>query len=82
MAVKRSRSSSRKTSKKMCPSCGTKKRSVKKSSKKLSGGGKKLNSYFKKMLAAKKANKPSFNYKGKKYVGTKHELLGMVYKSV
>ena len=35
MAVKRSRSSSRKTSKKMCPSCGTKKRSAKKSSKKL-----------------------------------------------
>ena len=54
MAVKRSRSSSRKTSKKMCPSCGTKKRSAKKSSKKLSGGGKKLNSYFKKCLPLKK----------------------------
>lgn len=40
----------------------------------------KVNEYFKMMLAAKKANKPSFVYKGHTYKGTKHPRLGMVYK--
>ena len=48
----------------------------------MSGGrSKKLNSYFKKMLAAKKTKARSFNYKGKKYVGKQHPKLGMVYSS-
>ena len=52
------------------------------SSRKMSGGrSKKLNSYFKKMLAAKKTKARSFNYKGKKYVGKQHPKLGMVYSS-
>ena len=52
--------------------------------KKNSSKGKKrtLKLYFKTMLSAKKQNKPSFTYKGKKYVGKKHKLLGMIYKSV
>ena len=40
----------------------------------------KVNEYFKMMLEAKKAGKPSFIYKGNTYKGTKHEKLGMVYK--
>jgi hypothetical protein len=40
----------------------------------------KMNEYFKMMLAAKKAGKPSFVYKGHTYKGTKHPRLGMVYK--
>jgi len=40
----------------------------------------KMNEYFKMMLAAKKAGKPSFVYKGHIYKGTKHPRLGMVYK--
>ena len=39
-----------------------------------------LNEFFKKMLEAKKAEKESFEYKGKTYVGKKHDKLGMVYK--
>ena len=40
----------------------------------------KINEYFKMMLAAKKAGKPSFVYKGHTYKGTKHPRLGMIYK--
>ena len=40
-----------------------------------------LNAYFKLMLAAKKAKKPSFEYNGKTYVGKPHPRLGMIYKS-
>lgn len=40
----------------------------------------KVNEYFKMMLEAKKAGKPSFVYKGNTYKGTKHERLGMIYK--
>ncbi len=40
----------------------------------------KINEYFKMMLAAKKAGKGSFVYKGHTYKGTKHPRLGMVYK--
>ena len=40
----------------------------------------KVNEYYKMMLEAKKANKPSFVYKGHTYKGTKHPRLGMVYK--
>ena len=39
-----------------------------------------LNAYFKKMLAAKKANKPSFEYNGSTYVGEIHERLGLIYR--
>ena len=81
MAGRRSRSVSRKRSKSMCRTCGNKKRNNKRSSKKMSCGGKKVNAFFKKMLSAKKAKKASFNYNGKKYVGKTHPLLGMIYKS-
>jgi|UniRef100_A0A6C0ENW8 hypothetical protein len=40
----------------------------------------KINEYFKMMLDAKKAGKPSFVYKGHTYKGTKHPRLGMIYK--
>jgi hypothetical protein len=40
----------------------------------------KVNEYFKMMLEAKKAGKPSFVYKGNTYKGTKHKRLGMIYK--
>ena len=33
-----------------------------------------MNDYFKLMLAAKKANKPSFTYKGPKYVRKLHSI--------
>ena len=39
-----------------------------------------LNEFFKLMLAAKKKELGSFQYKGKKYVGRKHPRLGMVYR--
>ena len=48
--------------------------------KKSKKGKRPLNQYFKLMLEAKKAGKDSFEYKGKTYVGKKHETLGMVYK--
>ena len=49
--------------------------------KKQSNGGKRsLNKYFKVMLDAKKKKLSSFMYNGKKYVGKKHNLLGMIYK--
>ena len=47
----------------------------------MSGGGKKLNSYFKLMLKAKKGNKASFKYNGKTYKGKYHPKLGMIYSS-
>tara|TARA_Y100000389_G_scaffold184320_1_gene202659 strand:- start:444 stop:824 length:381 start_codon:yes stop_codon:yes gene_type:complete len=40
----------------------------------------KLNPFFKLMLAAKKTGAPSFKYKGKTYKGKKHHRLGMIYK--
>jgi len=43
-------------------------------------GGRKLNNYFKIMLAAKKSKKKSFKYKGNTYNGKQHALLGMIYK--
>tara|TARA_B100001123_G_C14495837_1_gene704259 strand:- start:138 stop:461 length:324 start_codon:yes stop_codon:yes gene_type:complete len=43
-------------------------------------GKRPLNDYFKAMLKAKRSNRKSFTYKGNKYVGHKHELLGMIYK--
>lgn len=45
--------------------------------------GKKLNEFFKLMIAAKKSNAPSFKYKGKTYkrkVGTKKNKTMVVYK--
>ena len=74
----RSRSSTRKvrSNKKRSSS-----RNSRNSRRKMSGGGKKVNAFFKKMLSAKKAKKQSFNYNGKKYVGKTHPLLGMIYKS-
>ena len=39
-----------------------------------------LNKYFKAMLSAKSNNLSSFNYNGKKYVGSKHKHLGMIYR--
>ncbi len=47
--------------------------------------GKKLNEFFKLMIAAKKSNAPSFKYKGKTYkrkVGTKKNKTMVVYKKV
>ena len=43
-------------------------------------GKRPLNDYFKTMLKAKKNKSKSFTYKGKKYVGSEHPLLGMIYK--
>ena len=43
-------------------------------------GKRKLNPFFKLMLAAKKAGKSSFKYLGKTYKGRKHPRLGMIYK--
>lgn len=40
----------------------------------------KINMFFKLMLAAKKKNAASFKYKGKTYKGKKHPRLGMIYK--
>ena len=44
------------------------------------GGKTKMNAYFTAMLAAKKSGAASFEYKGNKYVGKKHDKLGMIYK--
>ena len=49
------------------------------------GRKRKMNAFFKQMLAAKKAGKASFIYTKKggkptKYVGKKHARLGMIYK--
>lgn len=69
------RSSSKKC--KPCPPC-PKKSSRKK--RKSTGKKRPLNAYFKLMLAAKKAGKDSFVYKGSTYRGKKHHRLGMIYK--
>ena len=56
-------------------------RSSRKSAKRKSRRSKKpLNAYFKKMLAAKKAGKLSFEYNGNTYVGRRHENLGLIYR--
>ncbi len=56
---------------------GRKKRRTKKKRK---GKKRKLNPFFKLMLAAKKAGKASFKYGSKLYKGKKHPRLGMIYK--
>jgi hypothetical protein len=45
------------------------------------GKTRKINQYFRLMLDAKKHKKPFFHYKGKKYVGSAHPRLGMIYRS-
>ena len=50
-----------------------------KTAKKQKGGKRKLNAFFKAMLAAKKSKAKSFKYKGKTYKGRKHHRLGMIY---
>ena len=63
---------------------GKRKRKSMKGSKKKKGKKKtrkrKLNPFFKLMLAAKKKGAPSFVYKGKTYKGKKHPRLGMIYR--
>jgi hypothetical protein len=83
MAPRRSRSVARRSSSKTRKVGGSKKRSSspRKSSRKMSGGSRKLNSYFKLMLKAKKGSKSSFKYNGKTYVGKSHPRLGMIYRS-
>ena len=49
------------------------------------GGKRKMNAFFKQMLAAKRAGKTEFTYtkkggKSQRYVGRKHARLGMVYR--
>jgi hypothetical protein len=56
------------------------KRSRKRSITKKKGTKRKLNAYFKQMLQAKRSKAASFVYKGKKYVGTAHKRLGMIYR--
>jgi len=52
-----------------------------KTTKKQTGGkSRPLNLYFQTMLKAKKSGDQSFMYKGNKYIGRKHDKLGMVYK--
>mmetsp|Transcript_11238 Transcript_11238/g.27473 ORF Transcript_11238/g.27473 Transcript_11238/m.27473 type:complete len:106 (+) Transcript_11238:157-474(+) len=43
-------------------------------------GSMKVNEFFKLMLAAKAAKKPSFVYKGTTYVGKPHPTLKLLYK--
>ena len=52
----------------------------KRKSRKQKGGKRKLNAFFKAMLAAKKSKAASFKYNGKTYVGKPHKRLGMIYK--
>ena len=52
----------------------------KRKSRKQKGGKRKLNAFFKAMLAAKKSKAASFQYNGKTYVGKPHKRLGMIYK--
>ena len=58
----------------------TKGRKAKRKTKKKRGKKRKLNPYFKLMLAAKKKGADSFKYKGRTYKGKKHPRLGMIYK--
>jgi len=55
-------------------------RRKRKTKKKRKGKKRKLNPFFKLMLAAKKAGKASFKYGTKLYKGKKHPRLGMIYK--
>ena len=55
-------------------------RKKRKTKKKRKGKKRKLNPFFKLMLAAKKAGKASFKYGTKLYKGKKHPRLGMIYK--
>jgi hypothetical protein len=71
---RRKRRKSRKKSKKKSKNKSARKTKKKKRRKK------KLNKYFALMLAAKKKGLKSFKYKGKTYVGRKHNRLGMIYK--
>jgi hypothetical protein len=69
----------RKSSKAVRKSRVRKSRKVsRKSGKKRKSGKRKLNAYFKAMLAAKKSNAPDFSYNGKKYV-QKAGKNGMVF---
>jgi hypothetical protein len=43
-------------------------------------GKRPLNKYFKLMLSAKRAGKPSFVYNNHTYKGTKDKRFGMIYK--
>ena len=74
----RSKRRSSKKKCKPCPPCPKKKSSRKK--RKSTGKKRPLNAYFKLMLAAKKAGKDSFVYKGSTYRGKKHHRLGMIYR--
>lgn len=69
----------RKNPKKVLKRSGKSKKSCK-GGKKMGCKKKPLNPFFKMMLSAKKNNKPFFMYKNKKYVGRKHDKLGMIYK--
>jgi len=60
--------------------CGGARRKKRKTKKKRTGKKRKLNPFFKLMLAAKKAGKASFKYGSKLYKGKKHPRLGMIYK--
>ncbi len=55
-------------------------RKKRRTKKKRKGKKRKLNPFFKLMLAAKKAGKASFKYGTKLYKGKKHPRLGMIYK--
>ena len=44
------------------------------------GHKKKMNAYFKMMLAAKRKGLRQFTYKGKTYIGHEHPNLGLIYK--
>ena len=61
------------------PQAGGKRKRKGKTAKKQKGGKRKLNAFFKAMLAAKKSKAKSFKYKGKTYKGRKHHRLGMIY---
>ena len=75
MSLKKNPRKVSKRSGKTKKSCKGRKKSGKKGCKK-----RPLNPYFKMMIAAKKNNKPFFIYKNTKYVGRKHDRLGMIYK--
>lgn len=75
------RRSKRRSSKKKCKPCPPcPKRKSRKSKRKSSGKKRKMNKFFQLMTAAKKRGDPSFMYNGNKYVGRKHDKLGMIYK--
>jgi hypothetical protein len=72
---------SRKSKKKRGGGCGDETmHGGKRKSRKQKGGKRKLNAFFKAMLAAKKSKAASFQYNGKTYVGKPHKRLGMIYK--